>query len=118
MMCAYCNIITGISPADIVCETDKVLVFRPLETVAPNHLLVVPRRHASSLYDIDESSLGAVMAVVKKTAELLKNDFGAEGVNVLHASGLVAQQSVDHFHFHVIPRYENDGLDLWIRNNL
>jgi histidine triad (HIT) family protein len=42
----------------------------------------------------------------------------AQGINILNANKEAAQQSIFHLHFHIIPRYLNDNLDLWIRERL
>lgn len=55
------------------------------------------------------------MAVSKELSQKYQMEFDATGINILHASGKDAQQSVFHFHIHIVPRYPNDGLDLWIK---
>jgi len=54
-----------------------------------------------------------IVDTIKTISQKLKEKFNAEGINILHASGKVAQQSCFHFHFHLIPRYKDDGLDTW-----
>lgn len=53
------------------------------------------------------------MKTVKILAEHYKSKIGADGINLLHASGTSAQQSIPHFHVHLLPRFENDGVNAW-----
>ncbi|MEI7480365.1 MAG: HIT domain-containing protein, partial [bacterium] len=73
-----------------------------------------PKVSSSINKDIFERLAG----MAKTLAENIVKENTASGINVLHASGKDAQQSVEHFHLHIIPRYQNDGLDLWFKNNL
>jgi histidine triad (HIT) family protein len=111
--CVICRIEQGKEPAEIVGETEKAIAFAPLEPTAAGHTVVAPRAHAADIRSISSDDLGAVMELAKHRAEsLMEGD--AAGVNILHASGRAAQQSVFHFHVHVVPRKDGDGLDLWI----
>ena len=53
------------------------------------------------------------MNTVKKICNYYVDVLGYEGCNILNASGVAAQQSVMHLHFHIIPRKSNDGVDSW-----
>ena len=113
--CTFCKIIAGTLSSNKVYETETVLVFAPLKDgiIAKGQLLVVPKRHYENIYDIPKEELFSLMEVIKYVSQKLKEHFKAEGVNILHASGKVAQQSLFHFHFHLIPRYKDDGLNTW-----
>lgn len=112
--CPFCRIVEGETDTQLVFENDQVIVFPPLQKdmLSEGHLLVVPREHFKSIHDIPEDRLADLMAVAKKVSSVLEEK-GYPGVNLLHASGREAQQSVDHFHIHLAPRREDDGLDLW-----
>lgn len=112
MDCVFCSIVAGEEDAVVVDETDETMAFAPLEPVSEGHLLVIPKAHYENLFDVPEPILRAVMEHVKSIAERLHTD-EFDGVNLLHASGAAAQQSVPHFHIHLAPRHSNDGLDLW-----
>jgi len=112
MDCVFCAIAAGDEDADVFSETAESVALAPLEPVSPGHLLVVPRDHYESLFDIPADTLAAVTEHARTLARRLE-DGGYDGVNVLHASGAVAGQSVGHFHLHLAPRREGDGLDLW-----
>lgn len=113
--CVFCQIANGKLPADIVYEDRNSLVIIPKKMEAKGHLLVIPKKHYENIFDIKKKHLEKLIVVSKKMALLLRNKLGATGVNILHASGKDAQQSVNHFHLHLIPRYKNDGLDTWMK---
>jgi len=113
--CVFCKIVQGTLPSQKVYEDDHVVAFAPLEKdiLAKGHLLVVSRTHFSDIYDIPVKQLCFIMNTIKEIATRLRKKFKATGINILHASGRDAQQSVFHFHMHVIPRYEKDTLNTW-----
>ena len=116
--CIFCQIISKKSKANIVLENDLCIAFTPLDPISSGHVLVVPKAHFENIFDIDEKTLAELTSYSKKIAAKIVKNNDAKGINLLHASGKDAQQSVFHFHFHVVPRYENDGLDLWMKGKL
>jgi histidine triad (HIT) family protein len=111
----FCKIIAEKLPSNKIYETENVLVFAPLKNdiIAKGHLLVIPKKHYADIYDITKKDLHCTIDVIKTISQKLKEKLNAEGINLFHASGKVAQQSCFHFHIHLIPRYKNDGLDVW-----
>lgn len=78
-------------------------------------MLIAPNKHYENIFDIPEAELSHIAQFAKKMSIHLKERLGATGINILHASGLSAQQSVLHFHIHILPRFDNDRLDAWPR---
>lgn len=111
--CVFCQIVARRAPASVVYEDDRVIAFAPIDPVSVGHTLIAPKSHYENLSDIAVESLNDIMAVAKSIAIDLLARHGATGINLLHATGKDAQQSVPHFHLHVVPRYPHDGLDLW-----
>ncbi|PIP15052.1 HIT family protein [Candidatus Roizmanbacteria bacterium CG_4_10_14_0_2_um_filter_36_35] len=116
--CIFCKIIQKQAFADIVYEDPNLIAIIPLEQASKGHTLLITKEHIENLFDIDEETLQIVAVGVKKLTKKLVYENKPTGINLLHASGKDAQQSVFHFHIHLVPRYKNDGLDLWIRNKL
>ena len=116
--CIFCQIVRGELPAQVHYEDERFLAFSPLDLVSKEHLLLIPKAHFADVFDIDEDTIGELFSTAKKITFDLVKELGATGVNFLHASGKDAQQSVFHFHLHIVPRYSQDNLDLWIRNKL
>ena len=95
-----------------ICEiTANRVPPRTLE--AYGHTVIAPKTHYSNLFTTPDHLLEAVIKAAKKLAVHYKNQIGSSGVNILHASGASAQQSVLHLHFHLIPRFDNDGVNAW-----
>ncbi len=113
--CIFCKIIKGELEVKKVYETDSILAFIPKDQVSKGHTLVIPKEHYENIFEIPKKKLEEVMEASKILSKKLQEELKATGVNLLHASGKDAQQSVFHFHVHVVPRYPNDGLDLWIK---
>jgi histidine triad (HIT) family protein len=79
------------------------------------HMLVIPKRHATDLWEIEPEQLKAVAAAAQRMALRVRDRLGAEGVNLINSCGAAAWQTVFHFHIHVIPRYAGDPLKLpWV----
>ncbi|KQY46718.1 HIT family protein [Cellulomonas sp. Root137] len=108
--CIFCAIVAGRAEASVVYEDETVVAFMDLEPVTRGHLLVVPRKHAVGLEDLDRATSAQVWSVGHDLARALRrSDLRCEGINVFLCDGEVAFQTVFHFHLHVIPRYAGDG---------
>jgi histidine triad (HIT) family protein len=113
--CIFCKIVAGELPATIVGEDERTICFMDIAPATRGHALVIPRAHSADLLGIDPEDLAAVNLAAKQLAGRIKDRLGADGVNLLNSCGAVAFQTVFHFHLHVIPRYEGDGLRLpWV----
>ena len=112
MDCIFCKIIAGEIPSIKVFEDGNTLAFMDINPLSEGHLLVVPKKHFTTLFDADDDSLAQIFSVVRKLAVALQKALGIDSLNLLQANGRWAVQSVPHFHVHVIPRRENDGVPL------
>jgi histidine triad (HIT) family protein len=113
--CIFCKIVAGELPATIVGEDERTISFMDIAPATRGHALVIPREHSPDLLGIAKDDLVAVSLAAKRLAGQVCERLGADGVNLLNACGAVAFQTVFHFHVHVIPRYEGDGLRLpWV----
>jgi histidine triad (HIT) family protein len=110
--CIFCRIVAGELPGTIVAEDERTVAFMDISPATRGHALVVPRRHAVDLGEIDDADLAACAAAAKRLARRAKEALGADGVNLLNSWGRPAWQTVFHFHLHVIPRYADDPLQL------
>jgi len=118
MECIFCKILEKEAPAVILFEDEVCVVIETIEPVSKGHVLVIPKLHVENILDIDDATLAHLAVVSKNIGKDLIAENNASGMNLLHAAGRSAQQSVFHFHFHVVPRYPDDNLDLWFRNGL
>lgn len=111
--CIFCKIVTGEIPCYKVYEDDKVLCFLDVNPVSQGHALIIPKKHFVNIFDINDEEAGHILKVASKIAPKIAKALEAPACNLVNASGKEAQQSVFHFHLHIIPRFENDGLDMW-----
>jgi histidine triad (HIT) family protein len=118
MDCIFCKIINRESPGSFIYEDEYVTAIIPKDQVTDGHILIIPNTHYRDIFDIDDEILSKVILITKKLSKDLINEPSTTSVNILNASGADAQQSVFHFHFHIVPRRHNDGLDMWIKQNL
>ncbi|MEM0373967.1 MAG: HIT family protein [Sulfolobaceae archaeon] len=109
--CVFCRIVRGELKSFVVYEDEDTLAFLDIYPISKGHTLVIPKSHFENIFDIDYDVLKKVITTVRKVS-LAMRKLGAEGVNVILNNGKAAEQHVFHIHFHVIPRYNNDGLNM------
>ncbi len=113
--CIFCKIVAGELPATIVDEDERTLSFMDINPATRGHALVIPRQHSRDLMEIDAEDLAAVTLAAQRLARRVQSRLGADGVNLINSCGQAAWQTVFHFHMHVVPRYEDDPLELpWV----
>jgi len=108
--CIFCKIVAGQIPSHRLLEDAATLAFLDINPVHPGHALVIPKAHAPNLAASAEADLAAVMASAKRVARAIEAELKPDGINLLQAIGPGAAQSVFHFHVHVLPRRNGDGL--------
>ncbi len=111
--CIFCKILKGEIPSYKIYEDDYAYAFLDISRDTYGHTLVIPKQHYVNVLDCDADDLSHVIQAVQKVANHFVDHCGFGGVNILNASGVDAQQSVFHLHFHVIPRKKDDGVDAW-----
>lgn len=116
--CVFCKIIAGKLPAKVFYEDEHTLFFPNLSPIVDGHVMVIPKHHAVNMIDIEPDALKAVAESTQKVAKKVLETYNAKAFNLLMTNGKNAQQSVFHFHWHIVPRYLDDGLDLWIKQGL
>jgi histidine triad (HIT) family protein len=111
--CIFCKIIAGKIPCHKIYEDENFISFLDINPVAEGHVLVATKRHFRTLLDVDPRIAGEYLKVVQKVARKVCDALGVTDFNVVNANGRLAQQSVDHVHYHIVPRRPSDGIDLW-----
>jgi histidine triad (HIT) family protein len=111
--CIFCKIIERTAEALIIHEDDRAISFLALHPAVPGHTVLVPKTHHADIYSIPEDVLASLIGSCKLHASRWRERIGSTGVNILNASGVDAEQSVFHFHFHLFPRFANDGYRTW-----
>jgi histidine triad (HIT) family protein len=110
------KIIRGEIPSAKVYEDEFVFAFMDAGQVNPGHVLVATKKPFVTLMDADEESAAAMMRAACRIAKAVQEAFRPDGITVLQANKPAGWQTVPHLHLHVLPRYDNDGVDLtWPR---
>jgi histidine triad (HIT) family protein len=113
--CIFCAIVAGDAPSWTVYEDPHAIAFMDINPATDGHVLVVPRRHVKDVWEIGLEEAAHVMEAAVRVAAMIKTALEPEGMNILHATGAVAFQTVFHFHLHLVPRTRGDSIKLpWI----
>lgn len=102
--CVFCKIAQGQLPCHKVYEDERIIAFEDISPVSEGHTLVVPKRHAESIFDISEEDLAAVHLSSRRIAAAIKKALAPSGVAILQLNGRGVNQVVMHYHLHLIPR--------------
>ena len=101
--CIFCKIANKEIPSEIVYEDDEVIAFNDIHPLAPIHVLIIPKKHISSLLDISENDrvlIGKIYEIINKIAE--EKNIKEQGFRVVVNCGRDAGQEVKHLHFHLL----------------
>ena len=110
--CVFCKIVAGQIPSTKVHEDEHTLAFMDLGQVNPGHVLVAVKKHAANLYELDDVQAAAVARASVRIARAIREAFAPAGLSVYQANGKPAGQTVFHYHVHLLPRHEADGMEL------
>jgi len=110
--CVFCKILKGDVPCDKIWEDEHTFVFLSISPAVPEggHTLVIPKKHYEVISDMPEEEYNHLMKTVKKFSNVLMK-FG-EGMNIIQNNKKIAGQIVPHVHFHLIPRFNDDNIEL------
>ena len=108
MDCIFCEIAEKSSEAEIVFENEKFIAFLDINPINYGHTLVIPKTHHDNFLTIPADELIELTKLTQYLAGVVKRALKADGFNIISNNGNSAGQSVFHFHYHIIPRYEND----------
>ncbi|MCL1862237.1 MAG: HIT family protein [Defluviitaleaceae bacterium] len=108
--CLFCKIIRGEIPSHKIYEDNTFLVILDIFAATKGHALILPKRHATNLYELNEGESAELIPLAKKIAEKISNTLNPDGLNILQNNGKAAGQEVFHYHMHIIPRYNDDGI--------
>ena len=116
--CIFCRIVAREIPAAVVYEDEHTLAFMDAGQVNPGHVLIAAKGHAENLYELNDAQAGAILRTAVRVARAIRDTYKPEGLSVYQANGKAAWQSVFHYHMHLVPRREGDGMALtWPAKN-
>lgn len=116
--CIFCKIIDGAIPSTKVYESDRVIAFLDINPIEKGHMLIVPKQHWKNLAGVKLDTEKEIevyeelMYIVRVAARAVISTGLAAGANILQCNNACAGQTVDHLHFHVIPRYGLDAVSV------
>lgn len=111
MDCIFCKIVAGEIPSFKVYEDDNIIAILDISQATKGHTLVIPKKHYKNLYELEATLAGEIFKKIPLLANAIKNAFHPIGLNVL-INTEKPLQTVNHFHMHMIPRYESDGVKI------
>ena len=94
------------------------MAFLDINPVSVGHALVIPKKHTPDFTALTDEEAGALAATVHKLAPKIVDILSADGYNLGLNNGLIAGQIVEHVHWHIIPRYPDDGLPKGLRETI
>lgn len=116
MDCIFCKIANGEIPSNTIYEDEDARVILDINPAAAGHALVLPKKHYPSMLEYPAEELGKIYAIAQKVGQAAEKELHADGANIFANCRPAAGQTVDHFHVHIIPRYqdnhEKDGLKI------
>jgi histidine triad (HIT) family protein len=112
-MCVFCEIVKGNLPSKAVFENEEVFAFLDIKPTNPGHVLIVPKKHSVNIEETDSNTLADLMSAAKIIGRRLKENLNVPGYNLIINNDPVAGQVIPHLHLHLIPRYPDDGFEVW-----
>lgn len=110
MNCIFCKIINKEIPSYTVYEDEIVKVFLDVNPVSNGHTLIIPKKHFTDITEIDLETLTHIQKIAKDLFTEYKEKLKCDGMTLVQNNQY--GQEVKHYHLHLIPRYENDGIEL------
>lgn len=110
--CLFCKISNGEIPSATIYEDNDFRVILDIAPASKGHALIIPKEHFQDIFDIDALTAGKLFSLATEVARAMKAVLHCDGMNIVQNNGLIAGQTVFHFHLHLIPRYEGDGVNL------
>lgn len=108
--CIFCRIVLGEAAAAIIHDDANSMAFMDAMPQSNGHVLVIPKKHAQSIYDVDADEAAILIRQTHRIASAIRQAIQPGGLMIAQYNGSIAGQTVGHIHFHLIPRYA--GVDL------
>ncbi|MBS1145582.1 MAG: Histidine triad protein [Proteobacteria bacterium] len=100
--CIFCKIVDGKIPAAKVFEDDDILAFKDISPARPVHVLVIPKKHITSLATVSPEDSPILGKILAKANEIAVAQGSPDGFRVIINTGRVGQQEVPHLHAHIV----------------
>ncbi len=111
--CIFCKIVQGEIPCAEVYSSPRVMAFMDIGPVNKGHTLVIPKQHYPTLWEVPSDLGEELLDALKRVGRGIMDATKAAGLNVGMNNHKAAGQLVFHAHFHLVPRFPDDGFSLW-----
>ena len=112
MSCIFCDIVKHKLAAEILHENEKIISFLDINPMNYGHALVIPKQHYENFLRVSEEYLHEMIKGTRLISDAINESLRPDGFNIVANNGKAAGQSVFHFHFHIIPRFNDDGFKI------
>ena len=101
--CLFCRVIDGDIPSEIVFESENIVAFKDIQPQAPVHLLIIPKKHISTMNDLDDSDKEIISEIIFTAKNLAENhDISTYGYRTVFNCNSAGGQAVYHLHLHLL----------------
>lgn len=107
--CIFCQVIAKKIPNYTVFEDSEIIAFLDIYPQAKGHTVVIPKRHAETVFDLSDAEIAVLQQGVVKVMKLLDGVLHPHGFNTGWNHGKEGGQAVPHIHVHIFPRWHGDG---------
>ncbi len=111
--CIFCKIVAKELPCYKIYEDDDFLAFLDIQPIAKGHTLIISKKHYNTFSETPVELLSKMIQIVHKIGQAVQKSTNADGFNIGLNNGSAAGQLIMHTHFHIIPRFNDDGLHTW-----
>jgi histidine triad (HIT) family protein len=111
--CLFCQIAQKKIPAKIVWENDNLMALVDIKPINLGHLLIISKQHFTDIFELPDNIWPQLGPAIVKLSQAVRKVTNADGINIGINNGQAAGQAIFHVHFHIIPRFTNDGYKNW-----
>lgn len=110
--CIFCKLANGVIPTNTLYEDEMFKVILDTAPATKGHALLLTKTHEENLLELTDENASKALLIARKMAHIMKEKLNYDGLNLIQNNGETAGQTVNHFHIHLIPRYQKDGQSL------
>jgi len=110
--CIFCSIIQGHIPSYVIYQDKNLLAILDRYPSTKGHILIMPKRHVADIHELNHEESAQILQLAQKIAAKMRDTLKMDGLNLIQNNGKAAGQVIDHFHLHLVPRYESDGVKI------
>lgn len=115
--CIFCKIVKNEIDAYKIYEDDDCIVILDKFPNNIGHSLVIPKKHVQNIFELDDDLAGKILKIASKISNGIQKSLKPDGIHLLQNNNKGANQTVNHFHMHIIPRYFGDTVEIkWVNN--